>query len=293
MENHRDTIFSAFALLIALLVLTGVLLILAFVGIVSYQFVSAASTIVLVAVTTYYAWQSRQSAQHTKDTLNEMHKDREKPGAELVIAYGIDPAINVLERRETKWEDEGEAEKDSLPTVDKLRLPDEEFLTDLEEKYPGTEDDFSDYVQANNVYKATWESLRETLEGQIRDDYEDLLEPLVDNDARREEQIEGFAQQFSENILELSGTISAHHEKWMKVRGDLRSLRNEHDDEFDDLEDKFETVKQLNQNLLSDFYQLRKEYKDEYGITDLEVEEAKNTTELEGPEIVDEDVTVI
>jgi flagellar basal body-associated protein FliL len=117
MTNHQDSTFRVFPLLIVLLILTGVLLILAFEGLVSYQFVSAASTIVLVAVTTYYAWHSRQSAKHTKDTLDEMQKDRKKPGAELVIAYGIDPLINVLERRKTKWHDQGEAEKESLTTV--------------------------------------------------------------------------------------------------------------------------------------------------------------------------------
>lgn len=59
-------------------------------GVVQNPFVSAAASFVLVAVTVYYAWQLRKSADRTAETLDEMKKDRAKRGKVLPL-----PSVSI------------------------------------------------------------------------------------------------------------------------------------------------------------------------------------------------------
>jgi hypothetical protein len=211
----------------------------------------------------------------------------------LIIAYGIDPLKDELERRNERWEEH--AEKASLPSVDELEMPDEEFLSDLDSQYPGVTEMFRDYVRENRVYGIKWDRLYEELEQEILEENVDLLQQFVDNEQREEEQLEMYADIFATNILEMSGMRRGHSEEWSKVRDELLNLRRmefEEEDGLDGLAEQFEKVETLNQSLINNLIEVRKEFKSEYGITDLEIEEAKQESILEEPDVVKDEVLV-
>jgi len=254
---------------------------------------SIVSSFTLVVVTAVYAYQTAKSVEYTEDSLDEMRRDRKKPGSILIIAYGIDPLKDELERRNEKWEEH--AEKASLPSVDELEMPDEEFLSDLDSQYPGVTEMFRDYVRENRVYGIKWDRLYEELEQEILEEYVDLLHQFVDNEQREEEQLEMYADIFATNILEMSGMRRGHTEEWSKVRDELLDLRRmefEDDDGLDGLAEQFEKLELLNQSLINSLIEVRKEFKSEYGITDLEIEEAKQESILEEPDVVKDKVLV-
>jgi len=254
---------------------------------------SIVSSFTLVVVTAVYAYQTAKSVEYTEDSLDEMRRDRKKPGSILIIAYGIDPLKDELERRNEKWEEH--AEKASLPSVDELEMPDEEFLSDLDSQYPGVTEMFRDYVRENRVYGIKWDRLYEELEQEILEEYVDLLHQFVDNEQREEEQLEMYADIFATNILEMSGMRRGHTEEWSKVRDELLDLRRmefEDEDGLDGLAEQFEKLELLNQSLINSLIEVRKEFKSEYGITDLEIEEAKQESILEEPDVVKDKVLV-
>jgi hypothetical protein len=254
---------------------------------------SIVSSFTLVVVTAVYAYQTAKSVEYTEDSLDEMRREREKPGSVLIIAYGIDPLKDELERRNERWEEH--AEKASLPSVDELEMPDEEFLSDLDSQYPGVTEMFRDYVRENRVYGIKWDRLYEELEQEILEENVDLLQQFVDNEQREEEQLEMYADIFATNILEMSGMRRGHSEEWSKVRDELLNLRRmefEEEDGLDGLAEQFEKVETLNQSLINNLIEVRKEFKSEYGITDLEIEEAKQESILEEPDVVKDEVLV-
>lgn len=254
---------------------------------------SIVSSFTLVVVTAVYAYQTAKSVEYTEDSLDEMRREREKPGSVLIIAYGIDPLKDELERRNERWEEH--AEKASLPSVDELEMPDEEFLSDLDSQYPGVTEMFRDYVRENRVYGIKWDRLYEELEQEILEEYVNLLQQFVDNEQREEEQLEMYADIFATNILEMSGMRRGHSEEWSKVRDELLDLRRmefEDEDGLDGLAEQFERVETLNQSLINNLIEVRKEFKSEYGITDLEIEEAKQESILEEPDVVKDEVLV-
>jgi len=281
-----------FPLVILILVLGG-LVVGNLLGWVEQSTATIFSSFTLVVVTAVYAYQTTKSVEYTEKSLDEMRRDREKPGSILVVAYGIDPMLDEMERRSEKWGEH--AEKASLPPVDELEMPDEEFLSDLDSRYPGVTEMFRDYVQENRVYSIQWERLNEELEGEIREEYQDLLQQFVDNEQREQEQLEMYADIFAQNVLEMSGMRRGHSEEWSKVRSELLELREmefEDEDALDDLAEQFETVESLNQNLIDRLNEVRREFKSEYGITDLEIEEAKQESILEEPDVIKDEVFV-
>ena len=222
-----------------------------------------------------------------------MRRDREKPGSILVVAYGIDPLLDELERRSEKEEEQ--AEMDSLPPVDDLQMPDEEFLSDLDSQYPAVAEMFRDYVRENRVYGIQWGRLNEEIEHEIFEECENLLQQFVDNGQREHEQLEMYTDIFARNVREMSGMRRGHSEEWSRVRGELlefREMEFEDDDGLGELAEQFETVESLNQDLIDQLNRVRKEFKSEYGITDLEIEEAKQKSVLEEPDVIKDEVLV-
>ncbi|MFD1643847.1 hypothetical protein [Halohasta litorea] len=254
---------------------------------------STVSSFTLVVVTAVYAYQTVKSVEYTEESLDEMRRDREKPGSILVIAYGIDPLLDEFERRQKKWREE--ARKDSFSSIQDLKMPDNVFLNDLDTKSPGIKEMFSEYVTQNRRYMIQWGNLVEMMEEAILEEREDLLQSYVDNDVREEEILESYAHVFARNIMELSSGRRGHSEIWADLNSELLELREKkikETDEIDELMDRFEQVKSLNHELIYSLRSVREEYKSEYGITDLEVLEAKEESSLEQPDVVMDDLFV-
>jgi hypothetical protein len=282
-----------FVLLGALILALALLVVGNLVGVVDQSTASIVSSFTLVVVTAVYAYQTTKSVEYTEKSLGEMKRDREKPGIILVVAYGIDPLLDEVESRSEKWDEQ--AEMDSLPPVDELEMPDEEFLSDLNSQYPGVTALFSDYLRETRVYRIQWDRLNEELEQEILEEYEELLRELIDDEQREQELLEMYPEIFARNILELSGMRRAHSEEWSEVRNELLPLREmefEVEGGIDTLAEQFDTVQSLNQDLIDHLSEVRSQYKLEYGITDLEIEEAKQESILEEPDVIKNEVFV-
>lgn len=253
-------------------------------------FVSAAASFSLVAVTIYYAWQAQKSAQHTKETLDEMEKDRAKYGKKLTIGMGIDPINNTLTKHHenwTNWEDE------YYPRIEgEWTSPDREFSSDIEEHYPNFADDFEIFIQSVSDYQKKRKSLHENLVEFLLVEAEEPLKTFSlygDNPDERESR--RHCQDMSSYALnpdgenELDSWLIGEGRKnvWDQIKREVFNLRDEPEfqDEFEELDSDFEHLIESCRHLSDKLDSTRGSIKKEFNISDLEIEEVKSTSELD------------
>lgn len=294
--NYRKALsYVPLVFFLCLLIVVGGLLWRAYQGDASYQLVSSLSTFALVAITIFYAWQLRKNAENTAKTLDEMQKDRAKHGKILTIAYGIDPICEELDSYYEEWTRPDEGYYPELKQ--RWQIPDDAFISDIEEQYPEFSEDFKEFTSIVNRYESEWVDLHEHLQCFLLEEADEPLEVFsIYKDGPHERESKKNTQRMASYALNPDGhhgiddmLIGNTREKvWEEIKDEVVSLREEteFEDEFKVLQKHFEKLKGKNQFISRELKEARDNLKTEYGITDLEIEEVKKESPLEDPDII-------
>lgn len=240
--------------------------------------VTAAATGVLVLVTSYYTWQAQLNAEYTEETLEEMRKDREKEGRILTIAFGIDPVRKELDGRRDDWNQAIGENEDGLPVIEgRWTLPDEEFLNDISEAYESVESDLRVFIRMISSYQDDREVVHVDLRSEIRERFQ--------NDNSTEDVPPEIMANY---LLNPEGTYG-YSEAWENLRDDLNQIRLEtlEENTLTELRDSFQEIRSRSESLSDELGTARKEFKKTYSITDLEVEETVEQSELSPAQIIE------
>lgn len=275
--------------LLGLLLMVGFLLREAAHGRVPPQLVTAAATFVLVAGTIYYAWQARKSTDQTEKTLEQMEMDRKKPGKILVIAFGIDPVLNELRTFQAYWERIHEEIKvGQVPGMDLVKIPDHIFVQDIDEHVNGFENRLERYVEYVTVYRDGRDELVSDMQDYIIENYAEIPDGSSADIHNAELSIRLFAQRLlSKPENEPRSEYLEEEGVWNEALEDLSPVEehSEFGPQMDDVTKSLDGLDELIDDLIDDLESAKEDIRETYNITRMEIQEAKNTTDLAGPTI--------
>lgn len=257
-------------------------------GDIQNPFVSAAASFTLVAVTIYYAWQSRKSAQHTQETLVQMRKDREKRGKSLMIGFGIDPLSEELKAYKSYLEKtRKELDMEHLLPIDGVRKPDHVVVADIDDQVNGFEDRLEQLVDSVRSYQSERKQL---LQNMVDYATENIIEIPTETEAEIHNVELGLQLYFQKMIKgskpEPRDAID-DKTKWEKLENEFYPPQDHPrfgqaiSDTIEDLDGVVGLVCNLNQDLKI----ARKDIKKEYQITEVEIQDTKQDSQLDEVEL--------
>lgn len=293
---------------IALLAILGYFMFQAWVGEVEHTFVTALATTALVLVTCYYAYQSRRYARHSKDTLEEMRKTREKRGVQFVIGKGIDPILSTFCSH--NWDFPQKVDNGYQPHkhTKTFFTPEKNLLLDLEDQHHGIIDEIYEYGRSLENYSDLQLEVWKELIMQLARDIEDLNEDCIEKQAIDVDLAPIFEDEINVSRKNKIGKVlpglanaiigipdsdeieedgvkqiwEARKDHYLKYRenGELA-------DYFEMLDQQFIQTKEKNQHLINEIRKIREQYKQEYGLTEAEILEVTGDTNIEGSVIAE------
>lgn len=248
----------------------------------------------LFLVTIYYARQLQKSADYTQDTLVEMEKDRKKEGIILAISHVLDPLVEEVRNKQADWD-----RSEGPPEINEWKMPDETFVTQLGEANTDTHSQFQMIIEDIKQYKEE----RVRLQAEIS---RFLMCRIVwpdppDNKSRKREQelaiddgVHRLANYIinptSHNAIWSSGTKLEFNELDMDDENLSDTVRrlSETSDDIEKLESDVEDLQTDTDRLLERLLNSRKELKEEYGISEVEILRSKENVDMSKPELTKE-----
>lgn len=219
------------------------------------SFASAVTTFLLVLLTAWYAYQTRNLVQ-------ESRKTRRRPTERDFIAHSIDPILQQIDQHHMKMVDQVYPGISVLPELEPIEIPNQEFL-DLKRKYPELAEDILEYSNLSEEYSKRWEKAREGLEEKLK----------------REGHVGGRASKFAKYILEVRThfndvSISDSLESdWRKGSDDLIELRRH--EEIQELTTNCKAIYhrlfRRYEPLLEEIHEVRTEHRTRYDILETEI----------------------
>lgn len=253
----------------------------ALLGYLSSAFVTAVATTVLVLVTIYYAWQTRESTKLTQDSLEETQKDRAKPGKVLAIAFGIDPILDDLRANKRRLESE-EENGSPLYSLNRWEKPDWAVISDIEasSSYSDFLTDIEEYTDEIREYQEVWIDLKDEMSSELLDGFGDELETIAEDRANPPQKE---ADLYINDALSYTGMCLEPEDANEKLNQEAMKIRESEDfeNELESLESLNEELRTLNLRIGEGLENVRSEYKKEYGIAEHEIKMTSETSELD------------
>lgn len=299
-HNWRWTIRKisrAIGIVNSLIIVAGMMAIvgLAYIGTLEESFVTALATTIL-AVLTYLNVQSSNNA------VQEMKKDREKPGIVRLIATEIDSRINSLENHSEKIGESTSPQKfpDNLYPIGR----DHRIEDEIERDFPGYSDLLDNYNKHIEEYHPAVDELKTDIESHLKGEF---FEQLSDEElAKIKEIVE--TRELETFVLELyeaeDPVEKAYFDKYsdvlsgMLIRLDLENLqphfedtwdafgdgilnlrKTEFKDRFDRLDRLLQSIRETNDSMNYGLKRARRSFMDEYGIIESEVKQVKEESD--------------
>ena len=245
-----------------------------------YQFVSLVTSLVIVAVTIYYAWQLRKSADRTADTLDEMQKDRAKHGKILTIAFGINPLLADL-RKDNHSLESNDGDSVELPFLQDWQKPDWAVKSDINqsESYPDFDEDIEIFINDISNYKKGWRDVRERLAENLLEECKNELELITEDGGHS---LQSAADQYAQAALSCSQMYLEPSKVNQQITEKASKLRtNQLEKDVCELESQVKEIHSRNRVIGKRLEQVKKEYKEEYGISEHEIKEVAKESPLD------------
>lgn len=265
----------AIVLFAILVVLLACLLYLSWAGAVSAALVTAAASLVLAIVTMYHARNAGKNAQHMEKSVEQMRKDRAKPGKILVIGFGIDPQFEALNSDVDEWTFDSD-ENGHLPRLSGSGHPVSEELIkrDLDDSsYPEFSPDIDCYYSLLHNYKNKWTELHDCLTEDILSAWGDELTALYED--KSEEYRCQVTKDIAFWILRRTKELPSDLEEAEEIYWSASELRDDYADKIDELLWILDELKELNDHIRENLKRVREEFKRSHEITEFEIEAAK------------------
>lgn len=241
----------------------------------------ASATVVLVALTAWYAIQTRRSLEETKN-------ERRRPYILSLVTEGIDPVLNQVRNNNQRIDERDTSRYSDRCLYPNLSLGDElteEMIADLNRDGFTVAKDYEIYRDLISTYGFAYTELRLELRDHIQREFSDWVEnkeealpenpPVTVGDSQDEINWENvpyfFGGDFTEWVLLGFAPSDRTHEIFEPFERNLMALRNNRfEEEFSYLDETIDDVDDWGNLLSEDLESVRSAYMERYDVTEME-----------------------